>query len=77
MRSNICVLSDEQIDMISGAGVDWGEVGAGLGAIALGVGVAGTPVGWVGAAGAALASFYGGVAVGDGLQGGFIANQLS
>lgn len=54
------------MEIVSG-GVDWGEVGVGLASIGLGLGIAGTPVGWVGAIGAGIFTYWGGVAVGDGL----------
>jgi len=63
-------LTMEEIHAVSGGGdsdVDWGQVGAGLGSITVGLGIAATPVGWVGAAGAMLFSFAGGYAVGDAL----------
>ena len=69
-------LNIQEIESISGAAPDWGQVGAGLASVALGVAIAATPVGVVGAAGAALASFYGGVMAGDGLNGGPIFNHI-
>ncbi|NWO04360.1 MAG: hypothetical protein HLX50_01230 [Alteromonadaceae bacterium] len=61
-------LNVQEVNEISGGDVDWGAVGAGIGSVALGVGVAATPVGWVGAAGAATFSFGGGLAIGYGLS---------
>lgn len=60
-------LTNEQIKDVSGA-ADWGQVGAGLGAIGVGIAVAATPVGWVGAAGAAAFAGAGGWNVGSGLM---------
>jgi membrane protein len=48
-------------------GVDWGEVGVGLGAVGLGVTIAATPIGWLGGLGAAAFAGAGGYAIGDGL----------
>lgn len=59
-------LSTQDLELVSGA-VNWGQVGVGVGSVALGVAIAATPVGWVGAAGATLFSFFGGIAIGDGL----------
>lgn len=60
-------LSISDMEIVSGgAGPDWGQIGAGLGAVAIAVAVAATPVGWVGAAGAAAISYAGGVAIGNG-----------
>ena len=57
------------VQAVSGGGdVDWGAVGAGLGAVAIGVAIAATPVGWVGAAGATLFSFGGGFSIGLGIS---------
>lgn len=52
--------------MVAG-GVDWDEVGVGLGAVGLGVAIASTPVGWFGALGAAAFAGAGGYGIGDGL----------
>lgn len=61
------VLTMNEIDAVSGA-ADWGQVGAGIASVALGVAiVAIPPVGTVALIGAGLASFYGGYAIGDGL----------
>lgn len=60
-------LSISDMELVAGATADWGEVGAGLGAVALGIAIAATPVGWVGAAGAGLAAYVGGLMIGDGL----------
>lgn len=63
-------LTMEEVHAVSGGGdsdIDWGQVGAGLGSIGVGIAVASTPVGWIGAAGAALFSFSGGYAIGDAL----------
>ncbi len=60
-------MSVQEIDEIAG-GVDWGAVGAGLASVGLGVAIAATPVGLVGATGAALFSFGGGYAIGTGLR---------
>ena len=57
----------EEFDEIAG-GVDWGAVGAGVASIGVGIAIAATPVGWLGAAGAAMFSFGGGFAVGTGFM---------
>ena len=59
-------LNAYEIELIAG-GVDWGEVGVGLGAVALGVTIAATPIGWFGGLGAAAFAGAGGYAIGDGL----------
>jgi len=42
-------LTMEEVQTVSGGNdIDWGQVGAGMGAVAIGVAVAATPVGWVG-----------------------------
>lgn len=56
----------EELDDIAG-GLDWGAIGAGVASIGVGIAIAATPVGWVGAAGATMFSFAGGFAVGTGL----------
>lgn len=64
-------LTMEEIQAVSGGNdsdVSWGQVGAGLGAIGLGVAIASNPVGWLGATGAMLSSFGGGFAIGDTLR---------
>lgn len=62
-------LTLEQVEEVSGAGgVDWGAVGAGAGLVAVGLMIAATPVGWVGAAGATLFSFSGGFSIGNGIS---------
>ncbi len=58
----------EQVGEISGAGVDWGAVGAGVAAVGVGIAIAATPVGWVGAAGATVFSFGGGFSIGVGIR---------
>ena len=50
-------LNQQELEMISGAGadgVDWGAVGAGVTSVGIGIAIASTPVGWVGAAGATV-----------------------
>lgn len=61
-------LTFEQVEVVSGGDVDWGAVGAGAGMVAVGIMIAGTPVGWVGAAGATLFSFAGGFSIGTGIK---------
>lgn len=41
-------LTAQEVEDVSGA-VDWGAIGAGLGSVAIGIGIAATPVGWFGA----------------------------
>jgi hypothetical protein len=60
-------LTFEQVEEVGG-GVDWGAVGAGAGMVAVGIMIAGTPVGWVGAAGATMFSFAGGFSIGSGIR---------
>lgn len=65
------IISDMEI--VSGGGTtDWGEIGAGLGAVALAVAIVATPVGAFGAAAAAGFAYFGGAAIGDGFNGGRI-----
>lgn len=59
-------LNNYEIELVAG-GVDWNEVGVGLGAVGLGVAIAATPVGWFGALGAAAFAGAGGYGIGDGL----------
>lgn len=54
------------LEVVSG-GVDWGQVGAGLGSVALAVAIVSTPVGLVGLGAAGIFAYTGGVAIGDGL----------
>ncbi|RPD84226.1 hypothetical protein EGK75_11260 [Neisseria weixii] len=64
-------LNMHELDVVSG-GARWDQVGAGLGAVALGVAIAATPVGPIGLGAAAAFSYFGGVAIGDGLiEGGY------
>lgn len=58
-------LSVSEVENVNGGDVNWGQVGAGLASVSLAVAVAATPVGWVGAAGAAAFSFGGGFAIGS------------
>lgn len=57
----------EELDEVAG-GVDWGAVGAGVASVGVGIAIAATPVGWLGATGAALFSFGGGFAIGTGFR---------
>lgn len=59
------VLSPEEVKAVGG-GVNWEQVGVGLGSIALGVTLVATPIGAFGTAAAAGLSYFGGVAIGDG-----------
>jgi hypothetical protein len=67
-------LSFAECESVTGAGPDWGQVGTGLGALAVSFGIAMTPVGRVGAFGAGLAAWVGGLMIGDGFYGGGIFN---
>lgn len=61
-------LTINELEVVAGAAeADWGKIGGGLGAVALSVAVAATPIGVIGTAAAAGLSFFGGVAIGDGL----------
>lgn len=57
-----------ELQTVSGGDVDWGAVGAGLGAVGIGIAIAATPVGWIGAAGATLFAFGGGFSIGVGVK---------
>lgn len=61
------VLTLNEIQQVSGA-ADWGQVGAGLGAVGIGIAVAATPVGWVGGIGAGIFSAAGGYNIGLGMM---------
>ena len=64
------LLTDDEMNAVSGA-TDWGQVSAGIAGVALGVAiVALPPVGAVALIGAGLASYLGGVAIGQGLMSG-------
>ena len=72
---SINVMTNDEINEVSGAFSDtnWNETFLGLGAAAIGLGIAATPVGWFGI-GIATALTYGGANVfADGLwNGGYI-----
>ncbi|MDC2862436.1 MULTISPECIES: hypothetical protein [unclassified Delftia] len=55
-----------EMEVVNG-GTDWGEVGTGLAGVGLGIAIVSTPVGIIGLLGAGLVSYWGGVAIGDGL----------
>lgn len=61
------VLTLNEIQQVSGA-ADWGQVGAGLAAVGVGITVAATPVGWIGAIGAGIFSAAGGYNIGRGMM---------
>lgn len=58
-------LTISDMELVGGA-ANWGQVGAGITSVGLAVAIAATPVGWVGAAGAGLAAYIGGLMIGDG-----------
>ena len=61
-------LTMEEIQAVSGgddSDVSWGQVGAGLASVGVGIAIASNPVGWAGVAGATFFSFSGGLAIGD------------
>lgn len=57
---------------LTAGGVRWDQFAAGAASVAVGVAIAATPVGWVGAAFAGAASYFGGVVIGDALVEGSI-----
>lgn len=69
------VLTMTDVCKISGGKVDWSEVGAGVSAVGLAALIASNPVGWVGAGAAAALAYGGGAAIGDGFNGGRLANE--
>lgn len=67
---NKAELSLIEIELVSaGNDINWAAVGTGVGSVAVGIAIAATPVGWVGAAGATLFSFLGGFSIGTGVSG--------
>lgn len=60
------VMSADEISAVSG-GVNWDQVGVGLGSIGLGLAIVANPIGAFGATAAAGFAYFGGVAIGDGL----------
>lgn len=62
-------LTISEMDLISG-GINYEQVGVGLGSVALGITIAATPVGWVGIAGAVALSAFGGFTIGSGFMDG-------
>ncbi|MCV2886348.1 hypothetical protein OE749_16760 [Aestuariibacter sp. AA17] len=67
VETSMAKLNDHELCTVSG-GVGWNAVSAGATMVAIGVAVAATPVGWVGAAGATLVTFAGGYSIGSGVR---------
>lgn len=68
--SDLETIGSEQMDKIlGGESITPGEsIGIGIAAVGLGTFIVSNPVGWVGLTAAIVSSYWGGVAIGDGIR---------